>query len=283
MKKIRSKVTIILSVSISTLLMFYIYSINFNNENNATDPASPELKSVAPVGTTPEKTSSNVGLADDFSPNGIDSKESQRSVLITNDKGNLIDTEKTSYKLETPAESLASFNKHVLAEYCLNYFSTVSNFGSVEQAADSLSNETGHDYSELNQRFSNAPFECENYQNMSEADMLLALDNYLIESINLGNEVAQSKYASMLSQRSIFAQDIYERDVRLKFHQQAIEVLTKLSDKGHPESMLSLAMLLSEYVHFPETYDSDLALQYINRYEALTNRDMSKLKQTIAD
>lgn len=283
MKKIRSKVTIILSVCISTLLMLYIYSINFNNKNNATQPASHELKSVAPVGTTPEIISSNLGLADDFSPNSIDSKESQRSILIPNDKSNLINTEKKLYKLETPAESLASFNKHVLAEYCLNYFSTVSTYGSVEQAADNLTNETGHDYSELNQRFSNAQFECQNYQNMSEADMLLAVDNYLIESVNLGNEVAQSKYASMLSQRSIFAQELYQRDVRLKFHQQAIEVLTKLSDKGHPESMLSLAMLLADYIHFPETYDSELARQYLDRYEALTNRDMSKLKQTIAD
>lgn len=189
----------------------------------------------------------------------------------------LSSTKKNSYKLSEPKESIELFNNHILAENCLNYIGTINSYGSVENAINHLTNETGDDHSDLTKQFEESGINCSRYDNNTENELLAIIDGNLIESSALGNEQASFKYASMLSQRANFAKKLYTHQKRLDFHRKSIEILTKLSAKGHAESMLILSTLLSDYVDFPETYDVDEARRQIGMYESLTGKDMSKL------
>lgn len=192
-------------------------------------------------------------------------------------KSEVLSSPKKSYQLSEPEESMELFNNHILVENCLNYIGTINSYGSVENAINDLTNETGHEFSFLNKQFEELGANCSKYDNNTESELLAIIDKNLIESAALGNEQASLKYASMLSQRAIFAKDLYTHQKRLDFHRKSIEILTKLSAKGHAESMLILSTLLSDYVDFPETYDVDEARRQIGMYESLTGKDMSKL------
>ena len=185
---------------------------------------------------------------------------------------------KNSYQLFTPEESIELFNNHILAENCLVYQSTINSYGSIEHFINQQTNETGHDYSAMKKQFEKSSVDCSIYDNKTEKELLATIDKYLIESAALGNEHASLKYASILSQRSIFAKDLNTDKERLDFHRKSIEILTKLSDKGHAESMLLLSTLLSDYVNFPATYDVDKSRKLIDMYESLSKEDMSKFK-----
>lgn len=191
--------------------------------------------------------------------------------------GGLSSTKKNPYQLLEPEESIELFNNHIIAENCLNYISTINSYGSVENAINHLTNETGHDFSDLKKQFEESGINCSRYDKNTENELLAIIDRNLIESAALGNEQASLKYASMLNQRSIFAKELYTHQKRLDFHRKSIEILTELSAKGHAESMLLLSTLLSDYVNFPETYDADESRRQISMYKSLTREDMSKL------
>ncbi len=183
-----------------------------------------------------------------------------------------------SYQLSAPEESTELFNNHLLAESCLNYRSTIHSYGNIENAINHLSNETGLYYRDIKEPLERSSVNCSIYDNKTENELLVAIDTDLIESAALGNEHASLKYASILSQRSIFSKDLYTDKERLDFHRESIEILTKISAKGHAESMLLLSTLLSDYVNFPETSDMDKSRKLIDMYESLTKEDMSKFK-----
>lgn len=182
------------------------------------------------------------------------------------------------YQLLAPKESIEPFNNHIVSENCLNYIDTINNYGSAENAINHLTNETGDDFSHLKKQFEESGIKCSKYDGKTGNEILSIIDKNLIEAADLGNEHASFKYASMLSQRATFAKDIYTHQKRLDFHRKSIEILTKLSAKGHADSMLHLSILLSDYVDFPETYDNDESRRQIDMYESLTGKDMSKYK-----
>ncbi len=190
----------------------------------------------------------------------------------------LSSSKNNSYKLLAPEESIELFNNHLLAEHCLIYHSTINNYGSIDKFINNLTNETGDDHSDIKKQFEKLSTDCSAYDNKTENELLATIDKYLIESAALGNEHASLKYASILSQRSIFAKDLYSDKERLDFHRKSIEILSKLSEKGHAESMLLLSELLSDYVNFPETHDVDKSRKLIEMYESLTKEDISKFK-----
>ncbi len=190
----------------------------------------------------------------------------------------LSSSKKNSYKLSAPEESIELFNNHLLAENCLNYHNTINSYGSIDNFVNNLTNETGHDYSDIKKQFEKSSVDCSIYDNKTENELLATIDKYLIESAALGNEHASLKYASILSQRSIFSKDLYSDKERLDFHRKSIEILSRLSEKGHAESMLLLSTLLSDYVNFPETYDMDKSRKLIDMHESLTKGDMRNFK-----
>lgn len=190
----------------------------------------------------------------------------------------LSSSKNNSYKLSAPEESIELFNNHLLAEHCLIYHSTINNYGSIDKFINNLTNETGDEHGDIKKQLEKSSVDCSTYNNKTENELLATIDKYLIESAALGNEHASLKYASILSQRSIFAKDLYSDKERLDFHRKSIEILSKLSDKGHAESMLFLSELLSDYVNFPETHDMDKSRKLIEMYESLTKEDISKLK-----
>ncbi len=181
-----------------------------------------------------------------------------------------------SYHLSSPKESIASFKNHIVAENCLNYIVTINNYGSVENAMNNLANNGGYDFGQLEKQFEELNVNCSKYVGKAESDILAIIDDNLIESANLGNENASLKYALMLSQRAVYAKDLYTHQKRIEFHRKSIEILTKLSAKGHADSMLHLSMLLSDYVNFPETYDMDESRRQMDMYKSLTGKDMRK-------
>ncbi len=185
---------------------------------------------------------------------------------------------KKSYKLSAPEESIELFNNHLLAEKCLTYHNAINRYGSIDNYINDLTNETGDEHGDIKKQLEKSSVDCSIYDNKKEKELLATVDKYLIESAALGNENASLKYASILSQRSIFAKDLYSDKERLDFHRKSIEILSKLSEKGHAESMLFLSELLSDYVNFPETHDVDKSRKLIEMHESLTKEDISKFK-----
>ena len=190
----------------------------------------------------------------------------------------LSSSKNNSYKLSAPEESIELFNNHLLAEKCLFYHNAINSHGSIDNYMNDLTNETGDEHGDIKKLLEKSSVDCSIYDNKTENELLAAVDKYLIESAALGNEHASLKYASILSQRSIFAKDLYSDKERLDFHRKSIEILSKLSEKGHAESMLLLSELLSDYVNFPETHDVDKSRKLIEMYESLTKEDISKFK-----
>ena len=58
-----------------------------------------------------------------------------------------------------------------------------------------------------------------------------------------------------------------EKSERSSMVEKSLKTLLKFSEKGHSDSMVMAALILSDHVNFPELHDQDLANELLSKYD----------------
>ncbi len=213
----------------------------------------------------------------------MDDQSGISSILInvTGEDSNQSSAIIPSYVLAEPEESKKYVEEHARVEFCLTFIDLIEIHGSLETAAIVIENQYGDPKEQTLNMYKSANKKCENLTLIKEQGSEMQIDNLLIKAIKAGNEAAELKYAAIQSQRSFFGSEFYTSQKRAAQNRSAIDSYLKYAKKGHHESMLMAAFLLTDSVNYPETYDLDLALKLIHNYQEVSGKDMTKFIESI--